>query len=399
MGAILKGVRFFLLVLLVLSATGTAFGAGYGFAHIQGRDRVIRAAADSGGNELVLVQEAWDIIREHFVAKRDLKPKRMVEEAIRGLVKGLDDPHSAFVDAEQYKLERSASRGTYEGIGATVALENNRVVIVAPMPGSPAEQAGIRAGDAILKIDGKSAEGISLIEVVNRIKGPKGTTVTLTILHKGETKPVDVTVVREEIKTPSVALQVRDDKMAHLQLGYFGDRTVGELQDALRKAKEQGAKGLILDLRYNPGGSLDVVVQVASQFLKEGVVAYQEDAEGRREAWPVRSGGLATDIPLVVLVNEASASGAEVAAAALQDAKRAPLIGVKTFGKGSVNQFFELSDGSALYLSVGRWFTPNGRLIEGKGLVPDIEVELSDEDIQTKRDSQLERALDYLKLQ
>jgi carboxyl-terminal processing protease len=216
-------------------------------------------------------------------------------------------------------------------------MREGKLTIVAPIPDTPAERAGIRPGDIILEVDGESTEGITLMEAVFKIRGPKGTPVTLLVLHKGEEKPVPITIIRDVIKVRTVRVENLPDGVVHLTITSFLENTDEELKEALRQIKRDGARGIVLDLRNNGGGLLDTTVRVASQFLKTGLVLYEVDGRGERRDWQVRPGGLATDIPMVVLVNGFSASGAEVLAGALRDHDRAKLIGERTFGKGSVN--------------------------------------------------------------
>jgi carboxyl-terminal processing protease len=279
-------------------------------------------------------------------------------------------------------------------------MEDGELTVVSPIAGSPAERQGVRAGDKILEIDGEATSGMNLMEAVLRIRGTKDTTVTLLILHQGETTPVAIEIVREEIELDSVYIDMLPDDIAHIQITHFSERTPDELAAAVNEALQSGAGGIILDLRGNPGGLLYTVVDVASNFLDGGIVLYEADGAGsiikERHA---SSEGVATDLPLAVLVDGGSASGSEVLAGALQDRGRAPLIGTKTYGKGSVNILQELSDGSALYLTTAYWLTPNRYLIQGVGITPDFEVEITAEDIASGRDPQLEFAVAYIQAQ
>jgi carboxyl-terminal processing protease len=385
-----------LLILLLIAVL--AFGAGFAVsAQFLPRAPEVVYSGETPG-KLGLLGEVWRALSQKYVDKGALNADKLGEGAIRGILEALGDPYTAYLDAEHYKLERSGFQGSFEGIGAVVGLdEEGELIVISPIANSPAERAGIRAKDKILAVDGEPTAGMNLVEAVNRIRGPRGTEVWLTILHQGELDPVDVRIVRDEIKADSVYLTMLPDNIAYIRITYFSDRTNSELSSILKDISKKGAVGIILDLRGNPGGLLTAAVEVASQFLKRGVVVYQLDNEGERRDWEVRPGGLATDIPLAVLVDKSSASGSEVVAGALQDAGRAPLIGERTFGKGSVWEFYELSDGSALAITVSRWFTPKGRLIEGEGLNPDFEVEITEADLDKEVDPQLERALDYLK--
>lgn len=369
---------------------------GAGFASCQWLPR----AAPELPEEFDVLEEVWQSLEIYYVNQEALDPQELSEGAIEGLLEALDDPYTSYVNAETYELALPELEGSFEGIGAVVTMKDGDLTVVSPIAGSPAEEQGIRAGDKILEVDGEPTSGMSLAEAVLKIRGPQGTKVTLLILHQGETTPVEIEIVREEIKLDTVYLEMLPDGIAHIQITYFAGRSHQELVTALDDAIESGSEGIILDLRNNPGGYLQVVVQVTSEFLDGGIVLYEADDEGNiTRDWPASSGGLATELPIVVLVNGGSASGSEVLAGALQDYERAPLIGTTTYGKGSVAIIQELSDGSALYVTTARWLTPNGHLIEGVGLDPDFEVELTEEDIESGQDPQLEFAIDYIKAQ
>jgi carboxyl-terminal processing protease len=276
----------------------------------------------------------------------------------------------------------------YEGIGAYVGMKDEKVTIVAPIVGSPADKAGIKAGDIILEIDGNSTSGLSVEEVVLRIRGPKGTSVRILVLHEGDTVPVEIEIVRAEIELTSVYYEMKVD-IAYIVLSYFSERTYEELSSALEDITREGATGIILDLRSNPGGVLDAVVDVAGCFLNEGVVLYAVDNEGEKDSYSVEQNRITTDLPLVVLTDNYTASASEVLSGALQDYGRATIAGQTTYGKGSVNTIYQLGDGSGLIITTHRWLTPDGRLIEGKGISPDYELDEEEDAIQW--------AIDYLK--
>ena len=346
------------------------------------------------------VEEAWQVILNDFVDKAKIDQEALSTGAIKGMIEALDDPYAAYYDADEYRLLRGTSiEGSYGGIGAVITIDNGNLTVVSLIEGTPAEREGIKPKDKILEIDGISTAGMSLDKAALKIQGKAGTQVTLLILHQGEENPVTIVVTREEIKVPSVRLKTISENIAHIKIDYFSIRTGSELASVLEETQASGVKGLILDLRDNPGGSLDAAVSVASQFLKEGIVLYALNSDGERETWDVKAGGLATELPLAVLVNRNSASSSEVVAGALQDHGRGMLIGNETFGKGSINHFRQLSDGSAIYITIGRWYTPNGRQIEGNGLTPDIVVDRTDQDIAEGKDPQLDRAIEYIKSQ
>ncbi|MDE2860795.1 MAG: S41 family peptidase [Chloroflexota bacterium] len=316
--------------------------------------------------------------------------------AIEAMLDVVDDPYTTFFTPDEYALYSEDSEGKFGGIGATVGLKDERITITAPLPDTPAERAGIRPGDVILAVDGESTEGWTVTESVLRIRGPEGTPVRLRVLHEGAEEPVEIEIVRGTIEITSVEWRLLPDGIAHVEISSFSSNTDEQMTATIEKAIEMGVRAMILDLRNNPGGLLSTTVNIASQFLVDGLVLYSVDGNDHRIEYEVRPDGLAPDIPLVVLVNNGSASGSEVLAGALRDHDRAVLIGENTFGKGSVNLPHNLVDGSGLYCTIGRWYSPDGHLIEGEGLAPDIEVEPgTDED----QDLQLDRAVEYLQSQ
>jgi len=337
--------------------------------------------------------EAYQILRREYVDSGRLDPARLVEGAIKGMLETLEDPYTSYLTPEAYEIQSTDLSGQFEGIGATVELRNGRLILN-PLPGSPAERAGIRPGDTVLAVDGQSTEGWSLLEAVVRIRGPKGTVVRLTVKHVGEPEPEVVEVVRDVIRLQSVYYNRMREGFAYIRLTTFYQDTDEALTEVLRQALQEGVQGIVLDLRNNPGGLLESAVRVASLFLKRGLVLYEVDGQGRRRDWPVQRMPVGTDLPMVVLVNGFTASGAEVVAGALQDHGRAVLVGERTLGKGAVNLLRPLSNGGALYFSYAYWYTPKGRLIQFHGLEPDILVR-QPPDVQG--DPQLEQAVAVLK--
>jgi len=372
-----KIIAISVLLAVVIAVT---FGAGWVVGN--------RTSSERG---LDSIEQVWDIIFENYVDKGKLDAGALAEGAIRGMVEALDDPYTAYLDTAAYELSQGSMEGKFEGIGAHVtANEDGQVVVIAPVAGSPADKAGIRAGDVILEVDGESTAGLSLVEVVLRVQGPKGTVVALSILHEGETEPELIEIVRAEIELPSIHFEMMED-IAYINITHFTERTAVELSPVLEEVSQQ-ASGIILDLRSNPGGLLDTVVDVAGFFLEEGVLLDVVDNQGNHLPYSIEPGGLTTGLPLVVLVDEYSASGSEVLAGALQDYGRAVIAGKKTFGKGSANILYPLRGGAGLYMTNARWLTPSGRLIEGEGLPPDYELDLENVDA-------VQWAIDYLKTQ
>ena len=375
-----KAIKIMMITLLLVLSLILSFGAGCALS-----SRVLPSVEPG----LDVVAEAWGIIFQDYVDKDRLDASKLSQAAIEGMVEALDDPYTSYLDAQTYQMSSASLEGKYEGIGAYVGVRDGQLIIIAPIAGSPAAGAGIRAGDIILEIDGSSASEMSLQQAVLHIRGPKGTSVVLLILHEGETEPEEIEIVRAEVEVSSVYFEMRGD-IAYINIIHFTERTNAELSPVLESITEEGATGIILDLRSNPGGLLEVVVDVAGRFLEEGIVLYVVDNQGKQTSLLVEPDGVTTELPLVVLVDEHSASGSEVLAGALQDHARATIVGVSTFGKGSVNTLHRLKDGSGLYITTARWLTPEGRLIEGEGISPDYELELEGEDA-------IQWALDYLK--
>ncbi|MCJ7521145.1 MAG: S41 family peptidase [Dehalococcoidia bacterium] len=350
--------------------------------------------------EFEVVEEAWQVIINDYVDSDEIDLERLSQGAIEGMIKALDDPYSAYFDAEQYELSQYSLQGSFGGVGIEVTVgEEGGLVVVAPIVGTPAQKAGIMPGDKILAIDGEKTEGMHFIEAVLKIRGEQGTQVTLRVLHEGEDVPQDYVITREEIDAASVLAKMLPGNIAHIEVGHFTSRTGSELTSALEDIIADDVSGIILDLRDNPGGVLKAAVAVASQFLEEGIAVYVIDGEGNEEEWRVEEGGLATKLPLVVLVNSNSASSSEVVAGALQDHMRGIVIGTQTLGKGAVNHFRELSDGSAVYITSARWYTPNRQQIEGQGITPDEIIEITEDDLARGYDPQLERAIEYIESQ
>ncbi len=356
--------------LLLIVVIALAFGAGFFFS----------SSNSSGSAEgLNIVEQVWDIIFSDYVDRSKLDSDNLSHSAIEGMIEALDDPYTSYLEPEHYELGVSSLEGEFDGIGAYVTIEDKQLMIIAPIAESPADKAGIRAGDIIMEIDGQPVADMSLAEAIINIRGPKGTPVRLLVLHKGDTEPVEIEIIRARVEVPSVLFEMRGN-IAYITITQFSERTDTELAPVLQDLKEQNAAGIILDLRGNPGGLLNIVVKVASHFISKGVVVEVMSNQGKTATLEVVSSPVTTDLPMVVLVDNTSASGSEVLSGALQDHYRAIVAGNITFGKGSVNMLRRLSDGSGLYITTARWLTPNGRIIEGQGIEPDVTLELTGED-------------------
>ena len=369
---------------------------------------VVSCSGNDGGNtekveieglpsEFSRLAEVWELLSREQIDGSGLDPQVISDGAIRGMLAASGDPYAGFLDQEQYSLEREDIQGFFGGIGAEVGIRDGVATILAPMPDTPAEAAGVRPGDIILEVDGVSIQDMTLLEIVQLIRGEEGTIVTILLRHLSSPEPVAVEIERDIIKLESVNLLMQVGRIGHMRISGFTGSTNDELQEALERFERSKGVGIVLDLRNNPGGLVSSVVDVTSQFIEEGLVLYQLDAKGDRRNWEVKSGGKALDIPMVVLVNEFSASASEVFAGAIIDNNRATVIGSTTFGKGSVTNLWPLNDGSGVNFTTARWFTPNGSLIEGEGLTPDVVLDTVDED--EDEDIQLDRAIEILKEQ
>jgi len=328
--------------------------------------------------ELEIIWEAYEILSNEYIDKDNLKSEKLAEEAIRGMLNSLNDPYTSYVPPETFKIDQESFMGHFGGIGANVEAspDNNGILITKPLPNTPAEDAGIKAGDRIIRIDGEDSTKMTLNEAVNKIRGKKGTPVNLTIKRIGVENELDITIIRDTIDTPSVdTYEVPETDFVRIIISQFTATTHDEIISIFEKYTSQNKNGFILDLRGNPGGLLSSTVDVASLFIDEGLITYEITSDGNRENWKVRKTEDYSNIPIVTLVDRYSASGSEVLAGALQDHNRSVIIGEKTFGKGSVNMMSSLSNEGGIYVTIGRWYTPDGRQIEGKGITPDVIIE------------------------
>jgi len=357
-----------------------------------------------------LFWDTWNKLEEKFIDKKKLDRKKMFYGAIKGMVASLGDPYTFFLTPDENKQSKNDLEGKFEGIGAQLGLKDNRVIVVAPLKDSPAEKAGVRAGDFINKVDGKDTKDWTLTQAVSQIRGPKGTKVTLTLQR--DKKEFDVTIIRDEIKVKSVELSFEHKKdcqkdclqVAYVKINQFGDNTNDEWDKAVFEIKNQWQKkqikGLILDLRDNPGGYLESAVYLASDFLPSGaMVVKQESTTGFNQQYKVIRQPNLIGIPLVILINKGSASASEILAGALRDHKKATLVGEKSFGKGSVQEALDLKEGAGLHVTVAKWILPNGDWINSKGIEPQIKIEnnVKEGDTITREDDQqLEKAIEIL---
>ena len=340
--------------------------------------------------------EAWDIVHEEFV-DQPVDDVALMRGAISGTLDALGDPHTSYMDPITYQQSNFPLQGSYEGIGAWVDTNTEFLTIVSPMPGSPAEEAGLQPGDEVVGVNGEDVTGIDANIVIRSVLGPAGTTVLLTIHREGETELLEFEIVRAEILLPSVESEILEDDIGYIQLYTFANDTSTDLRNAIRDLRQTELKGLILDLRGNGGGFLITAIEVASEFIEEGVIMTERFGDGSEEVYEALGDGLATDLPLIILVDGGSASASEIVAGAIQDHGRGQLVGETTFGKGSVQNWIALTgEEGAVRVTVARWYTPNGTQIGGNGLEPDVEVLYTIEEFEAGEDPQLKKAIELL---
>jgi carboxyl-terminal processing protease len=340
--------------------------------------------------------QSWQIVTSQFV-DQPVDKQKMMRGAIRGMLDSLNDDYTSYMDPVEYQISTNHLSSEYEGIGAWVDTSGKYLKIISAMPGSPAEKAGLKPDDIILKVDGKDMTGVDGGIVLTYVLGPANSSVTLTVQREGAPVPFEVTIQRARIKVSSVEGKMLDNQITYIRISTFGEKTADELKAALTSLMAKNPKGLILDLRNNGGGYLTTGIDVVSQFISKGTVMFEVYGDGTRKTYDAKPGGLATDIPMVVLVNKGSASASEITAGAIQDLGRGKLLGETTFGKGEVQQWIALNDNQgAVRVTIARWLTPKERQIQGKGLTPDVEVPLTEEDARNKQDPQLDKALEIL---
>ncbi|MFA5820512.1 MAG: S41 family peptidase [Candidatus Gracilibacteria bacterium] len=378
----------------------------------QGNERGYLNFANNGADEnedqisvaddvdLSLFWTVWNSVAEKYIDENAVEKEKMVYGAIKGMVNALDDPYTVFMDPEESREFSDSLEGTLEGIGAELSVEDKNIVIVSPIKDSPAERAGLLPGDIIYKINDELAGDMTLFEAIGKIRGQKGTTVNLTIIRENVDRPIEVSIVRESIELESVTVEELDNGITYLSVNQFNEKTLDEFNKAISAMILKEPKGLIIDLRYNGGGYLDAAVDMLSFLLPsntEAVKLRERQAVGTKDKTLYTNGNpKLLNVPLVVLVNEGSASASEILAGAIQDNKRGGVMGTQSFGKGTVQEVASFEDGSSIRITIAKWLTPNGRDINKIGITPDMIVELTDDDIAKKYDRQKEEAIKYL---
>jgi carboxyl-terminal processing protease len=368
-----------------------SFIFGFAIGHTVGGRPLFKKETKADVPSLKIVKEAIDQVRNQFV--EDIPVEKLREGAIKGVIDALNDPYSRYFSKKEYKSLNEETNGHFFGVGLELGLKDSKLVVVSPIEDTPAYKAGIKSGDQIIYIDKKSTKKMPIEKAVSLIRGKKGTTVVLTISREGNDKPVKFSLVRDEIKVPNVTSKMKESGIGYIRIHMFSKGTGSDLRKSLEKLKGEGAKGIIVDLRNNPGGLLDESVDVASNFVPSGTIVSIKGRDGGSEVFD--SKGNAFEFPLVVLVNKGSASASEIVAGAIQDTKRGVLVGEKTFGKGSVQSVITLSDGSGVTITNAKYFTPSGRSIHKIGITPDVVVHLDEKN--KKEDVQLNRAIEILK--
>ncbi len=375
----------------------SSFAAGYFVNDLVARTRVPGVALASADPDIHLYWEAWQHVENSFFGDTPATKQRTYG-AIRGSFELLDDPYTVFVEPQVREQERENLRGNFGGIGVNLQRDPSGAVVLTPIPGNPAAAAGVRDGDILRAIDGQPVDPALTVEAIaDLLRGEKGTDVVLTVLHPGESSPVDIAVERADILIPSVWHRVLDEAptVGYIQLSRFSGESAAEVAAAADSLRKAGVTAIVLDLRHNGGGLLDAAIDVADHFLADGLIMLQ-DARGEERRFEADRETVAEGLHLVVLVDQATASAAEIVAGALQDRGRATLIGARTFGKGSVQLIYDLSDGSSVHVTSARWLTPSGRRLDGVGLEPDLLVEPTQAARDVGRDEPLERAVRFL---
>lgn len=384
-------------LIMIVALALVSFAGGFLLNDLVDR-RTGQATAENIAQDFGVFWEAWSKIEESYIGGLPTS-RQLTYGAVRGAIDVLGDPYTIFIEPVAREQERESLRGNFGGVGAVLELNESGEIVLSPIEGNPAELAGILEGDILIAVDGQQIDQeLSIGDVAELIRGEEGTKVTLTILHPNASEPEDITIVRAAILLPSITFNLleEDPSVGYIKLSRFSGESNAEMQEALEELKELGAEKLILDLRQNGGGLLDAAVNVSDQFLKEGPVVYQISKDEKEKIFEASNETPADDIPLVVLIDQGTASAAEILAGALQDRDRATLIGTNTFGKGSVQVAYDLSDGSSVHVTSARWLTPNRHQIDQQGLSPDIPVELTEEAIADGRDEIMEEALAYL---
>ncbi len=393
-----------LFVPIIIVAIIASFGAGFYVSNmsrpsVEEIKTVSNAELGKAENvDFSLFWDAWKVIEDKFVNRSKLDAQKMVYGAINGMLHALGDPYTVFMPPEENKKFSEDMKGEFGGIGAEIGMRKDILTIIAPLEGSPAKAAGLLPQDKVLKVDGKSTDGMSIDEAINLIRGPKGEAVVLNIFRDGWKDAKDFKIIRDTIVIPVIKWQMKDNKVAYIQLYHFSENSASEFKKVAQEAISAGAKSVVLDMRGNPGGYLESAVDIISWFVSDNqVVAIEDFGNGKKTEYKSVGYQKLMSYPAALLVDAGSASASEIVAGALRDLRNIKLVGTKTFGKGSVQQVEQMRNGSSLKITVAKWLTPSGKSIMDEGLEPDEKVELTEDDINNNRDPQLDKALEMLK--
>ena len=396
--------KILLVIIISVLLLSLVFGAGVfiGFERRPAIERVKNVISKESVSpntvDFSLFWETWSALQNRYVDKDKIDPQKEVYGAISGMVKSLGDPHTVFFPPAENKQFQQDLKGEFGGIGAELGIRKSVLTVIAPLKNSPAERAGIKSGDKIFKINGDSTENLTLEQAVQKIRGEKGTTVTLTMMRDSFDTPKDFTIVRDTIVVPIIDTKQKEDGIFYIHLLTFSESSPRAFRNAVKEFIDAGNKKLLLDLRGNPGGFLNAAVDVASWFLPAGeIVARERFADGSEDYYRSNGYGILEKIPVVVLLDQGSASASEILAGAIRDVRGIKLVGQKSFGKGSVQELVNLSGGASLKVTIAKWLTPSGKTIEGEGLEPDVKVEITPKDVDAGQDPQLDKALEILK--
>jgi len=377
----------------VISGVLLVFGAGFLIGKLSSNYYV----PQPGSLDFSLFWDSYNRLQEDFVDPSKISAKKIIYGAIEGMAESVGDPYTTFFDPEEAKRFRQDMSGSFEGIGVEVGIKKGQLTVIAPLPETPGQKAGLKSGDAILKIDKKETTDMTTEEAVTLIRGKKGTVVTLTIFRDGFSASKDIEIIRGTIKIPSIDWSLKEDNVAYIHIYQFDDPLQNDFQNAAKEILASPAKKIVLDLRDNPGGYLETAQWIAGWFLQKGKVVTIEDfGGGERKEYKTSGSGVFANYPLVVLINGGSASASEILAGCLRDNRNIKLVGEKSFGKGSVQEVQELKDGSFLKITIAKWLTPKGASISEVGLTPDVKVEITEEDENQNRDPQLSKALEIV---
>lgn len=392
--------KIIIIAVLLIASTFFGFYAGQQEGERKAVNQFFSQGAGENASNLdfTLFWETWQTLKEKFIDKTKFDNQKMLYGAISGVVNSLKDPYTVFMDPEESKRFFEDVSGKFEGVGMEIGQKKGQLQIISPLEGTPAQKAGLRAGDKIIKIDGIFANELTIDDAVGKIRGDKGTEITLTIFREGWNDTKEFKIVRDVIMVPSLKWEIKNDNIAYIKLYQFSEEAGYDFKKASLEILKSPAKRIILDLRNNPGGYLEISKEIASLFLKKGSVVAIEDFGGKTESKKYIADGndIFSEFPIVVLINQGSASASEILAGALRDNRQIKLIGETSFGKGSVQEIKNLNNGSSLKVTVAKWLTPKGESISDHGLIPDIEIEITDKDYQDDKDPQLDKALEIL---